>query len=381
MDSKIRMKISAILIALFFSALFLSALDVAAAEDIEKFAEFTSESINPIYSGFEKEFSSDGQQYTLDDIKYEKISEEKKTKKEDKTTQQTRTGLSSKSYSVGTTEKITVDGKSYQGVVTEVEYENRTKTGRTGEVNGSQDYGLRVDKPNPPSTLSLPYYDSETGQSYNIEAPMTSLEKTSEKWQDYTYINIVVSNYTDTQFMFNNKIITHNGSTVMGSSYYGELLNMAGLVGDNYKISSVYWVGDAYTEGNMKYRNARADIQAYSCSYKAYYYKKFNLADVPLFDARITFRYSQENVLKTIYKYKAIATYKAVVVETTVAETTQVVEIATHDEVKITVKTITTISFILSLSLAFVILIFFLLTRIKSKNNNLSKVLNRKRRK
>ena len=212
----------------------------AAESTIKKTAEFTSESTSPKYDKFEKKINSNGSSYELDDVSVEKIGEEKKTQLQDKTTTQTKSNLSSKSIQIGSTENITVDGKSYVGKVTDVVYQDNTKINRTGEVNGSEDYGLRVDKPTPPSTKSLPYYDAETGQNMNINAPMTELKKTSEQWQKYTYINITVSNYTDTQFMFNNKKINHNGSTVLGSDYYSELIGMAGLSGSNYRVSSVY---------------------------------------------------------------------------------------------------------------------------------------------
>ena len=357
----------------------------AESEQITRSAEFKSESTEPEYKGFQSEIEDNGKKYSLDKVTYEKIDEKQETVLEDKTTTVTKSGLSSKSYSVGSTETITVDGKSYQGTVTDVVYTDQTKINRTGEVSGSQDYGLRVDKPNPPDTKSLQYYDSDTGQTLNIDAPLISLDKTDTKWQDYTYIDIVVSNYTDTQFMFNDKIITHNGTTVLDSSHYSELLNMAGLTGDKYKVSSVKWTSDSYKESGTRYRNARANIQANASSYTARYYKKFSLPDLPSYRADITFKYSQENVLKTLYTFRATGEYRLSAEETTIANTTQITQPTTVPqpaavEVPVTIKTVTTISLILVISLAFVLLGFFLLTKIKSKDTELSRVLSKKRR-
>ena len=377
-----------------FVTLSLSSTAVYAEEEITRTAEFTSESKSPQYSDFPSELEDNGDVYKLGDVTCEKTGEEKKTARQDKTTTVNKTGLKSKSYSVGATESITVDGKNYTGTVTDVKYRDRTARNRTGEVSGTENYGLRVDKPTPPSSKSLPYYDNLTGQSFNVDAPLTRLEETNSQWQDYTYIDIVVSNYTDSQFMFNDKIIHHNGSTVLDSSYYPELLSMAGLNGNSYKISSINWIGDSYKSGNVRYRNARANIQAYSCSYTAHYYKSFSLSDVPLYDAEITYSYSQENVIKTVYKYRATAHYS--LVKTTEAQTEKQTEVQTTEEITtvpqtqpqtepskeepITVQTVTTISLILVLSLAFVLLGFFLLTKIKSKNTKLSQVLNKKRK-
>lgn len=353
----------------------------ASEKEFEVSELFTSENENPSYDGFEKSITKNGANYELQSVDYEKVDTKKKTEKKDKTTTVVKEDLRSKSYSVDSNasyyhEKINVDGKNYNCTLVDVTYENHTKTNRHGEVSGSTDYGLRTTKPNPPSIKSLSYYDSDTGQTYNVDAPLTELKTTETKWQDYTYINLVFSNYTDAQFMFNDKVIKNDGNTVLGSNYYDELLSMAGLSGDNYKIKSVYWTGDAYMNGNVKYRNARADIQAYSCAYKAYYYLNFSLPDVPSYTAKLKYKYSEENVIKTIYKYKAKAKYKLIEVETTIAKTQPTTEIP--KKVEITVKTVTTISLIFAISLAFVLLIFFLITRIKKENKFLSKLLNKK---
>lgn len=353
----------------------------ASEKDIEVSKSFTSESENPTYNEFEKIITKNGVDYELKSVDYEKIDTEKKTEKRDKTTTVVKENLRSKSYSVDSNasyyhEKINVDGKDYNCTLVDVTYENHTKTNRHGEVSGSTDYGLRTTKPNPPSTKSLSYYDSDTGQTYNVDAPLTELKTTETKWQDYTYINLVFSNYTDTQFMFNDKVIKNDGNTVLGSNYYDELLSMAGLSGDNYKIKSVYWTSDAYMNGNVKYRNARADIQAYSCAYKAHYYLNFSLPDVPSYTAKLKYKYSEENVIKTIYKYKAKAKYRLIEEGTTVAATQPTTE--PPKKAEITVKTVTTISLIFAISLAFVLLIFFLITRIKKENKFLSKLLNKK---
>lgn len=343
----------------------------ATEKSITKTKQFQSESTDPTYDDFDKTIIENGNEYELKNIDYKKIDTEKKTEKKDKTTVITKNGLSSKSYKVDSEasyyhDTVTVDGIDYSGTLVNVEYENHTKTNRKGEVSGTKNYGLRATKPTPPSTQSLSYYDSDTGQSYNVNAPLIRLETTDEKWQEYTYIDIVVSNYTDTQFMFNNKIVKHNGTTVLGKEYYNELLNMAGLTNGNYKVSSVSWTGNAYKSGNVKYRNARANIQAYSCAYTAYYYKSFGLEDIPVYTAKLTYKYSDEKVIKTVYTYEAVATYELIESNTTtIPETTS---ISTKDEVHITATTITTISLLLVISLGFVLLTMFLLTKVKSKN-------------
>lgn len=372
-----------VIVVLLTISLFLSLSTeccLATEKSITKTKEFQSESTEPSFDDFDKVITENDNRYEFKAVNYKLIDTEEKTEKEDKTTTIEKNGLSSKSYKVDSEasyyhETVTVDGQDYSGTLVKVDYDNHTKTNRKGEVSGTKEYGLRATKPVPPSTRSLPYYDSDTGQSYNVDAPLVRLETTDEKWQNYTYIDIVVSNYTDTQFMFNNKIIKHNGTTVLGSEYYDELLKMAGLSGSNYKISSVSWSGNAYKSGNVKYRNARANIQAYSCAYTAYYYKSFELDDIPVYTAKLTYKYSEEDVVKTIYTYEAAATYELIEEDTTVPEETNT---STKDEVQITAKTITTISLLLVISLGFVLLSTFLLTKVKSKNKTKNKINNKR---
>lgn len=364
-----RTRVFVVLLAIFVFLFVNAECCFATEKSITKTKEFQSESTEPSFDGFDEVITEDGNRYECKSVDYKLIDTKEKTEKEDKTTTIEKNGLSSKSYKVDSSasyyhETVTVDGKEYLGTLVKVDYDNHTKTNRKGEVSGTKEYGLRATKPEPPATKSLPYYDSDTGQSYNVDAPLTRLETTEEKWQSYTYIDIVVSNYTDTQFMFNDKIIKHNGTSVLGSEYYDELLKMAGLSNGNYKISSVSWSGNAYKSGNVKYRNARANIQAYSCAYTAYYYKSFSLDDIPVYTAKLTYKYSEEDVVKTTYTYKATATYELIEADTTVPEETNP---STKDEVQITAKTITTISLLLVISLGFVLLSTFLLTKAKSK--------------
>lgn len=348
----------------------------AAVETITKTVEFTTEDTTPHYDKMDEKITQNGNEYKLSSIKYELLDTKNKTEKQDKTTTVTKSNLRSKSYSLDRNadyyhQKVTVDGKEYQGTLTNIEYENKTKTNRYGEVSGNKDYGLRSNKPSPPSAMSLPYYDGDTGQTLTINAPLTSLETTKSAWQDYTYVDIVVSNYTDTQFMFDNKIIKHNGNTVLMSEYYDELLSMAGLSSDKHKIKSVYWTGDAYKNGNMKCRNARADIQAYASAYTARYYQRFALEDVPSYSAKLTYKYSEERVIKSEYTYKAIVTYELIIPEPTQESTIALP--ATTDEIPKVIKTVTTISVLLAISLGFVIFTMFMLTKIKNKSHSRDK--------
>ena len=383
-DKKI-IKVSVIILSVLLLIGLTTITTKADDEVIKKTAEFTSESNTPKYTEFRSEIEIDGSKYKLDGISYEKLRETPKTVTQDKTTTVSKNNLSSQKYSTGMTEEIAVDGKNYTGTVTAVDYTDVTIRNRSGEVSGTQDYGLRSDKPDPPQTKSLSYYDGETGQSYDIDAPLIRMEQTDSEWEDYTYIDIVVSNYTDTQFMFNDKVIVHNGTTVLSPEYYPELLSMAGLSGDNHKVSSVSWSGDSYKEGNVRYRNARANIQAYVCAYTAYYYKSFSLPDVPRYNALVTFKYTTENVIKTKYTYRATGTYILTEPKTEEATEPSTAQItlpennSQMEEIPVAV-TVTTISLILVISLAFVLLVLFLLTKIKSKDTKLSKVLSKKRR-
>lgn len=362
-------------IILLISVVFIlssSILVVNAADIITKTEEFTSESKEPEYDKFEKTIKTEGETYQLKNIDYDLLSTDKKTEDVDRETMVTKNNLSDRSYRVGQTDTITVDGKSYSATLIDVQYETIMKQQRYGEVSGTKEYGLQTSKPSPPDTISLPYYDADTGKNYIISAPMMELKTTSSIWQDFTYIDIVVSNYTDNQFVFNGNVIKHNGNSVLPSNYYSELLSMAGFNDNTHKISNISWSGGAYKSGSVTYRNARANIQAYASSYTAYYYKRFELEDAPSYNAKLKYKYKEENVIKTVYNYKATASYELMSKEESTKENVnETVEQETTNapfreyDVEFTVKAVTTISLLLAMSLAVVLLVMFLLAKLK----------------
>lgn len=343
--------------------------------------EFTSADKEPIYKGFSTVISKGDKQYELTDISYKRIGTEKDSNTVSKTTTRTKTGLNGKYYSVGQTDTITENGKEYVAKIINVTYNESTEGNRWGEVSGNKDYGLQTDKPTPPNTMTLSYYDSGTGETLSIDAPLTELKQTSSQWQDYSYIDIEVSNYTDSKYMFEGNVINNDGRTVLPESYYSTLLRLAGMNDGKHRISSVYWMGGAYQNGSVKNRQARANIQAYSASYTAFYYKKFSLNNITTFDANIEYQYDapvQGN--QPLYRYTATATYSMISRETTAQIESPNHKAATGDESQRekptqeeVVKTITTLSLLLVLCAGFVILIMFLLTKFKLRKKDFAK--------
>ena len=340
--------------------------------EITETANFTSEDTVPVYKGFDEEIIRDDKLYTLKNITYTKTDENKQTENEEKTTQVIKEGLNSKIYELDSSasyyhSKIEVDGKEYECTLIDVEYDNQTRTGRSAYVEGTEEYGLRTDKPNPPKTKVIQHYDSDTETMLDIEAPLIELKTTSTEWQDYTYIDITVNNYTDTQYMFYGNIVKHNNDTVLPSEHYGKLLEVAGFNNEGYRIEKVQWTNEPYKKGNVKYRQSRAYIQAYACSYTAYYYKQITLPDIPAYRATLTYKYADTNVIKTIYSYCATAHYELVDIteETSVATLDEPKKNDVKDEIPVVVKTITTISFLLVFSIIVVIVAMFLLTKVR----------------
>ena len=337
-------------------------------QTITKEKDFTSTDKEPKYSGFSTVISEDGKQYELTDIEYKSNGTVESGKTVTKTTSRTVNGLSSKSYSEGQTDTITENGKEYKARIISVSYDTNTDGDRWGEVSGSKDYGLQTEKPSVPDTMALDYYDSGTGQTLTINAHLTELEKTSSEWQYYSYIDIEVSNYTDSKYMFEGNVISNNGRTVLPETYYSTLLSLAGMNDGNHRISSIYWLGDAYKSGSVRNRQARADIQAYSASYTAHYYEKFSLDGITTYNAVIEYEYDAPvDDEQPIYKYTATATYKLVVKETEAIKPTESVKEMKPETV---VKTITTLSLLLVLSAGFVVLVMFLMTKFKLRKKD-----------
>lgn len=332
--------------------------------------EFTSTEKSPDYNGFSTVITEDGKQYELSDIQYKNNGLLKSGNTVSKTTIQTKTGLSSKSYAVGQTDLIYENGKEYTARIINVSYESNTEGDRWGEVSGSKDYGLQDEKPSVPDTMALDYFDSETGQSLIIDAHLTSLEQTSTQWQYYSYIDIEVSNYTDSKYMFEDNVIKNDGRSVLPQRYYADLLTMAGMNDDKHRISSIYWLGDAYKSGSVRNRQARAEIQAFCASYTAHYYERFSLEDITTYNATIEYEYDipvEDD--QSVYRFTAIATYTLVERETESFTSTDD-ERKQHTPKETVVKTITTLSLLLILSLGFVILVMFLLTKFKLRKKD-----------
>ena len=357
------------------------------AQTVIEQKDFTTTDKEPKYTGFSTVISKGNDQYELTDIQYKnKGTVGGSGRTESRTTTRTENGLSSKSYAVGQTHTINENGKSYEARIINVSYETNTEGNRWGEVSGSKDYGLQTEKPDVPNTMALDYYDSGTGQTLTINAHLTSLEQTSSQWQDYSYIDIEVSNYTDSKYMFDGNVITNNGSTVLPESYYSTLLSLAGMNDGKHKISSIYWLGDAYKSGSVRNRQARADIQAYSASYTAHYYERFSLDGLTTYNATIEYEYNVPiESDQTLYKYTATATYTLIQKATErISEANSEAKKATADEARkkieqeTVVKTITTLSLLLILCLGFVILIMFLLTKFKLRKKDFVRIRNKK---
>lgn len=381
MSKRLIICVLAILLCLFSITLSVScgATDKKDFEVITRNKEFTSTDKEPKYDGFSTIISEDGKQYELTDIEYKRNGTVESGKTVTRTTSRTVNGLTNKSYSAGQTDTISENGKEYKARITNVEYETNTDGNRWGEISGSKDYGLQTEKPSVPDTMALNYYDSGTGQTLTIDAHLTELEQTSSEWQYYSYIDIEVSNYTDSKYMFEGNVIKNNGNAVLPESYYSTLLNLAGMNDGNHRISSVYWLGDAYKNGSVKNRQARADIQAYSASYTAHYYEKFSLDGITTYNATINYEYDAPvDDDKPVYKYTATAMYKPVIKAT--EENNNPTEPTKEIKTETVVKTITTLSLLLVLCAGFVILIMFLLTKLKLRKRDFISYKNKKQR-
>ena len=334
-------------------------------ENIIKTAEFTTLNDEKVdYGGFQKSIEENEKKYNLSDIKYEEQSTNKEEVKETKKVDDAIGNLTSKNYRVDEnadyyTKKVKDGNKEYTAVLVSVKYDDNTMTSRTASVSGEQNLGYSTNQPSVPKTMQLSYYDSPTGKTYTVDAPLTSLETTGNSWIDAQYIDITVYNYTPTQYMINDRLIKHNENTVMSSDEYNLILDMAGYSRDLYKVKRVYWTSDPYNNGPVKNRNARADLQAFASYYTAYYGQSINLDDIPSYTAHLEYQYEAVKKTDIIHHYKAIATYK--IDETTTTEAT------TEKQPEISTPVFFTISLFLALSILTVIIIILILAKKKKR--------------
>jgi len=149
-------------------------------------------------------------------------------------------------------ERKSFNGKEYQLVSKEI-----TNAKKKGEMTYAQvwiSYDLEGDD-RVPETADVPLIDETSGIEFERELSLIHVEEVSTMWSDTFRFGVVVSGYgADTFYLGDQEI-----SGLADLADYGEeLLEMAGLSKEYYRVDHVEWDGDPYENGEEICRNAIA---------------------------------------------------------------------------------------------------------------------------
>jgi hypothetical protein len=108
---------------------------------------------------------------------------------------------------------------------------------------------------NVPETSEIEVVDNATGQEITTTMPFIKVQSQNEKWVDTFKFPITISNYDADYFMLGDTKVSKSDNLV---DYKDEFLSYLGLPANKYKISTIDWNGDAYTKNGVLYRTATA---------------------------------------------------------------------------------------------------------------------------
>lgn len=157
------------------------------------------------------------------------------------------------------------EGKEYRLVSKRIR--NAKKEGTLTYAQVTITYDLEGDE-TVPETAHVPLIDEASGIEFERELPVTDMEEVSKTWSDTLSFPVTVYGYGADVFSLGDQEIPGNADL---SDYGDQLLELAGLSSDYYRVERVTWEGEPYQDGNLMCRNARAEGSRLLRSVKARY--------------------------------------------------------------------------------------------------------------
>ncbi len=236
----------------------------AANEPYTETVTYESEDSNEEYN-FEKRIRKDGTSYQLAEVKCELLSKENKP-----------------------------DG----GQVHEIKWDSYVQ-----KVTAYTDYEYVVSNESVPKSKSVTITNEKTGIEESVECSLAGVAQIGKKWVD-SYINIRFKDYNSTSFEWQGIQIANHFSSKPLDGYETELLDSVGLTSQTGMVIKTYWTSDAYQEGGVVYRDAKADIKKEVPVYRASYVGEIK---TPMETQEATYTSDKEAVA---YLIKATAVYE-----------------------------------------------------------------------
>ncbi len=174
------------------------------------------------------------------------------------------------------------------------------------KVTAYNEYQYYVTKESVPNTKNVTAKNEKNGKQENVSCELQKVYKTGDTWID-SYIDIRFKNYDSLVFNWNGIEIANTQTSSPLKGYETELLESVNLDSTSGKVKKTYWVSEPYTENNIVYRKARADISKKVPLYQAEYVGEIS---TPMTRKDITYTGKKESTTDFIYDIEAKAIYE-----------------------------------------------------------------------
>lgn len=255
---------------------------------------------------FPESIEEDGKAYSLKDIQYEVLSEEKNPVVEEKEVSKVvETDIIPGDAGDYTPEEtIEEDGVTYV-------FESMKKSGedKIQSVSSYTDYEDAVSESDVPSTKKVTVKNEVNGNEETVSCKLTGVEKLATgKWVN-SYIDITFISYDSEIFEWRGHRISKDTSYPL-EGYESEVLASVGADANTWKITKIAWNGKAYDSNGVLCRNARASVRKYVNYYRANYAGEINCGSAYKVTYKGTVQEESETQFDTSYEILAKATYE-----------------------------------------------------------------------
>lgn len=162
-------------------------------------------------------------------------------------------------------ETKTENGKTYQLVSKQIK--NAKKAGEMTYAQVTIPYDLEGDD-TVPEMADVPLIDEESGIEFERELSLIDVEESSRSWSNTFSFSVTVSGYGADSFYLGDLEIPGDAEL---ADYGDNLLELAGLSREYYRVDRIEWDGEPYMDGEVMCRNAMAGGSKLIRSVKAKY--------------------------------------------------------------------------------------------------------------
>lgn len=246
--------------------------DTYAAESYKVTEKYTDKDAKKEYN-FDKTVEKDGVTYQLSDVKYDAI--EKKVPADVTKTLEMKSALTTYA-DAEFGETIEKDGITYK--LTGVEKDATGVAGRTQYHEETVNYNEVTGDKAISDTINTTVTDPVTGKDYGVTLSLLSKKVVKSAISDEFKFDITFYVTNGRYFRYKDKLVTYNENTPDVMQFSDEILSDLNLDPELYKINSIEWDGEAYTnEDGVLCRKAAAVGNRVINDYEVVYGGDYNL--------------------------------------------------------------------------------------------------------